>query len=1111
MATKSKLDLKDFRPSEFMRARRPELFSDSEALAESRLTREALEYHLDTLTSRKQETDFEYFARSLAQREVCPNLLPQTGPTGGGDSKVDTETYPVADALSFRWYEGLAREADSERWAFAFSTKKDWRAKVMSDVASIAGTGRGYKKVWFISSRFVRDKARAEVEDKLRKKHKIDVRILDRTWILDRVFKNNRVQLAIETLRLTGYEETKKVVGPRDTERERELEELEKQIEDPERYIGVEYQIVEDCLRAAIVARGLGRPRVDVEGRFARAERIAAQVDSRSQRLRVIYTKAWTVFWWYDDIPEFNRLYDAVEGLAVGSTQAGELELLTNLWHIIHATVRRGQLNADVAKIDARMATLRTELERLESDPARPNNALHARSSRVVIGLALAIARGEGISERLEELKDILVKSDGLASFPAEPLITIIQEMGDVLADNSVYDELVELVVKVVQKRSSTAEAGRVLLERGFQKLRAGKRYDAIRLLGRAQSRLAMYENRGEYVAALGGCGAAYEAAGLLWAARANLLAAANVALAEFSERGIVVRPALSVLQRLVWIELDLGRVPRALAAMDLASGIATHLQLEGRSLERFQKERQTQDMILGLLFLKSDPFSLKWLAFLPHLLDARGLIYSRMALLYALGHEEQLRTEGTIPEIETAESVRDLFSEWVSQPGGSDLPDDAELLVESGVTLRSYVLGCEVLVKTANNRTSMDLAETLLAALEALLATSLGHAIPHRPMLTITIRPSDFVGDVPRITLREDDDATTLEIQHAPAIRYATPKERTELRDWLIAAVANTLSQIAIIDDPEVHLTRLGRDEEGFGRALDVANASVAVGNLFGEPPKISLSDLEADAPPERFPLKRAARWSDGLVMSSVTEKKGNDRALSPASGEPPPELFGVDHLRHRDRKVLSPIDLPLWERAKWGATVFVYPPDSSVPPVLAIGFLDKAAARAIFKRWRAKLGAVDHDEELRISIITGVNKRQPAHYSVVISGNLESQVGEADSSQQWITVCRVHRLTPTTPRNRDGFLAQFDRVGKYLLAPGHFDSPDRAPDVFMDLAIEKRALRVVPAWQLGPNDLDLAGVMEDDDPIIPPTVSDPPIIEARKWRASLRSWRPQ
>src|SRR5438552_721600 len=96
--------VKRLSPRQFLKARRPEKFSDSVAEEVPALDRPMLEYHLDTLTNRNQETEFERFARRIAEREICPNLLPHTGPTGGGDSKVDSETYPVADALSLVWY-----------------------------------------------------------------------------------------------------------------------------------------------------------------------------------------------------------------------------------------------------------------------------------------------------------------------------------------------------------------------------------------------------------------------------------------------------------------------------------------------------------------------------------------------------------------------------------------------------------------------------------------------------------------------------------------------------------------------------------------------------------------------------------------------------------------------------------------------------------------------------------------------------------------------------------------------------------------------------------------------------------------------------------------------
>jgi hypothetical protein len=138
----SKTGESEYSPSKFMRARRPELFSDSEIRTNTVLTKEMLDYQLGILTSKKQEIDFEHFCRRIAEQELCPNLIAQTGPTGGGDSKVDSETYPVSKLISMRWYQGDPSGSDTERWAFAFSAKREWRSKVRADVDSIASTKR---------------------------------------------------------------------------------------------------------------------------------------------------------------------------------------------------------------------------------------------------------------------------------------------------------------------------------------------------------------------------------------------------------------------------------------------------------------------------------------------------------------------------------------------------------------------------------------------------------------------------------------------------------------------------------------------------------------------------------------------------------------------------------------------------------------------------------------------------------------------------------------------------------------------------------------------------------------------------------------------------------
>jgi hypothetical protein len=235
-------------PSTFMRARRPEQFSDSDRETSPVIERSLLEYHLETLTNRNDERPFESFARKLAQREICPNLIPQTGPTGGGDSKVDTETYPVAPEVSERWYEGHPN-AGSERWAFAISAKRDWKPKVRSDIQKIADTNRGYSSIYFISNQFIKDKDRSVFEDELTRQHGVPVRILDRNWIVDKVFERKHFDIAIDALNIgVTVQPNSSRLGAQDSAKQIQLNELESRIGNPENYAGADYLLAEDCL-----------------------------------------------------------------------------------------------------------------------------------------------------------------------------------------------------------------------------------------------------------------------------------------------------------------------------------------------------------------------------------------------------------------------------------------------------------------------------------------------------------------------------------------------------------------------------------------------------------------------------------------------------------------------------------------------------------------------------------------------------------------------------------------------------------------------------------------------------------------------------------------------
>lgn len=1087
---------KNFRPSSFMRARRPEMFSDSEMVGEPLLTREVFEYHLDTLTNRKQEVEFEHFSRRLAERELCPNLAPQTGPTGGGDSKVDAETYPIADELTLRWYEGIGREAGRERWAFAFSAKKAWRPKVRSDVAGIVGTNRGYKLIYFVTNQFVRDKAKAELEGELARKHGVDVRILDRGWIVKCVFENNRLRLAAETLKLTPYNETaRRRLGPIDAARQAELEELDQQVADPDRYQGIQYQLAEDCLQTALLARGLELPRTEVEGRFSRAERIAERVGLQQQRLRVSYERAWTAYWWYDDFGELNRLYDQVEEFAAGSLQATDLEFLGNLWQLLNTTVAKGKLDEGVAKLEARTARLRNELKRLSSDRRRQTNALLARTTNLLMDLSQAGLVGGSPDSALEGLRQVLLSIGGLVEFPTDSITQLIRDLGKFYPDNDAYDALFDVVVRLTWRRASEGEAGLVLLQRGYQKLEAGKKYDAIRLLGQAQQKLAMTEYRPQWRAALAGCGWAYEAAGLLWAARANMLTAVSQAMSEFMKNGQFVPRTLSCLQKLIWLELQLGRVPCVLSWIDLASLVAHQLRLEGDEKEAFIKERETQDLVLALLFLKTDDvWELKWLDFLPQVLKKFGLDHSWIALLYALGHEDYLRSEGAIPDSETPEAVRELFARMLTQPANDDLPDKPELLRESNIILRSYVLGSEVTVKVANANASIYLAETILGAVEAFLATSLdGHIRAYRSELRIHIRYSDSIEGLPSCEVSEAESGQTIEIRHGSIVNGTTSEERQGFRSWLLECLLKITFQIAIVTDKKSFMRSTIEDERGVFRALNFSEVAIALQNILGDAPKFRLSDWEAQAGQQRFPLRRNVSWSDGLKQIS-TENDSEEVPWLPGDGEPPDDLFGIDNLKHKDRRIFSLINVPLWDKGEWAATGYALGP--SLEPVLVICFKNGEAGKQIFRELRSKVGEIDKDDQLSITIITGIDRKQPASYTVAISTN--PKLVMKSQRKQVFVVSRRNRMDPSNSRNLNLFLDQYRQRGMYVIMPGRFVEGREGSDGFPDFPIWKRELRVCPAWQINENDPDVGALHEDDDPIIPIGIENAPVLRA-------------
>jgi hypothetical protein len=482
-------------PGVWLRNRRPAEFSDSAVATQPALDRATLEYQLDTLGNRSQESDFEKFAHALASAELCPNLLPHTGPTGGGDSKVDAETYPVADDLTLNWFIGEPEKASSERWAFAFSTMEDWATKVRQDVAKISGVGRRYKRAYYISSRFIRDKRRGEVEDELKKEYDIDVRILDRNWIVERVYAGRHEVMAAEKLGLSVPELARRRTGPLDQTREDSLAEIEREIDKLKQKLSDPYsgrRFVAALLEIATLSRALEHPPEKVKGRFAAARRAASKYGTTQQDIQAAYEWARTAFWWLEDAEAFEEAFKEVEELIGNANDVYLLGLRCTLL-ILRSVASMGDEAASIENAERR-DRLAKQLDALSLHSDAPNSAALAQMRAAF--LRMFGASPERATELLGELRAVADAGHALIGFPLAELVNTVSEYGKYGSDLPELDAVLEHVTQLLADQKGNVHAAEALVRRGREHLLAKRPYRAIATIGKALMRLVGQTNR---------------------------------------------------------------------------------------------------------------------------------------------------------------------------------------------------------------------------------------------------------------------------------------------------------------------------------------------------------------------------------------------------------------------------------------------------------------------------------------------------------------------------------------------------------------------------------------------------------------------------------------
>jgi hypothetical protein len=1040
-------------PSQFMRQIRPELYSDSTARTSHQLNAEVLSHHLDTLTDRNQTHEFELFCRKLCERTICPNLRPATGPEGGGDSKADTETTPVSDEIENLTYVGLANSG-SERWAFAFSAKKTWADKARSDVAGIVATKRGYTKIFVVTSRAARAKDRARVEDELSLEYGLPVTIHDRSWILDEVIDKNRRDLAYNYLGI-GDETRELDLGPSDYSRKQQLADVEKELSDPAAFEGMPMQRAAEALVAAKLARALELPRVEVDGRFLRAVRLADDGGTHRQQLAARYETLWTAFWWYDDIQAILDGYDGFESLVIESEHATNLELLCNLAQLLFNAVRHRHRSAEQAQLQPRIARMTARLAELAGDPERPNNALEARTSWLTLQVNEAVLAGE--SARLAALwpqfADILDRAEGLGEFDASRLTRLIEVLGPVAGSDRGYRDLVDRLSEFVTKRTGESQGALVLLKRADQ-LDFDENMEMIRILGKAARLLSKKEHAEDLVQAHALLSVAYQSAGLLWAARASSTSAAATLFIESEDGGELPARLFPLLMNLACQTVELKHFPEVLETIRIARGCLNGLPYDETSKQRALEQLRQFDLVLACQFANVPVDEVPRLARLPDVLRGLGLEQSRSTLLYVLGHEAVLRTEGWIPDNESAQDVSEFFDQLAGQPAG-DATWRPEIFNEGVMQVfATSVLGVQVNVTHAPTDTGVTVAEAIVGTVEAFFATAFElEAFAHVERFDVTV----VEADVARFDLTLDADRMRAQVRWPVGVFPGSPAAYGDFIAMLLEIAGSVFAATCQTRDFTTAMTRLFETDAAMDRAAMIASVCLSRQRIFGGVSRLTTWE---EYSPARFDPK-PGRPQVHRKCPPRTEERASP---SEDAGEQPAFPKITDH---RDLKVRSVIDVHLWDRAGWTGAAYGTL-DPRVPPFLALIFRDRHAAEGIFERWAERFGSQDEDEEIHIGIVRRFSDQHPTHYGMVVTSALPRDLAEA---QMATMVSRSMTMEPSTDINLERFLGDFAQAGAYLLMPMVL-APGQTPQLIKERYLLKRTLHVKLAAEVEPHD---------------------------------------
>ena len=138
-----------------------------------------IRFQLGELRAQNKHHEFEHLARQFARLRICENILPATGPVGGGDKGRDFETYRTylaSTPIATSTFLGLAKD---KKLAFACSLQQDIARKIKSDISVICASGQVVNGIYYFCEADLPIGKRQTLQEWCKKTFQADLEVFD--------------------------------------------------------------------------------------------------------------------------------------------------------------------------------------------------------------------------------------------------------------------------------------------------------------------------------------------------------------------------------------------------------------------------------------------------------------------------------------------------------------------------------------------------------------------------------------------------------------------------------------------------------------------------------------------------------------------------------------------------------------------------------------------------------------------------------------------------------------------------------------------------------------------------------------------------------------------